>query len=139
MSAPAGRAQGAPKAGDQLPELVKHPTTRELVQYAGAQGDFYEIHYDQAYAQSVGLPGVILHGLLKAGFLGQLVTDWLGDRGTLKSFEVSYRGIDQPGRPYTCRGRVTTVTGGHAELEIWGEDPDGNKTTLGAAVVEITA
>ena len=55
-------------AGDEIPELVKHPTTRQLVQYAGAQGDFYEIHYDQEYARSVGLPGVILHGLLKAAF-----------------------------------------------------------------------
>jgi hypothetical protein len=124
--------------GDELPELVKHPTTRQLVQYAGAQGDFYEIHYDQEYAHSVGLPGVILHGLLKAAFLGQLVTDWLGERGTLKSFEVSYRGIDGPGRPYRCRGRVTSVAGGRVELEIWGEDPDGNRTTVGTAVVEMT-
>ncbi|HEY3195711.1 MAG TPA: MaoC/PaaZ C-terminal domain-containing protein, partial [Candidatus Dormibacteraeota bacterium] len=94
-------------AGEEIPVLVKHPTTRQLVQYAGAQGDFYEIHYDQDFARSVGLPGVILHGLLKAAFVGQLVTDWLGDRGTLKMFEVSYRGIDVPGKPYRCRGRVT--------------------------------
>ena len=133
----AGRAQGAPKVDDQLAELVKHPTTKQLVQYAGAQGDFYEIHYDQSYAQSVGLPGVILHGLLKAGFLGQLVTDWLGDRGTLKSFEVSYRGIDQPGRPYTCRGRVTKVEGDQVELEVWGEDSAGNRTTTGTATLEM--
>jgi acyl dehydratase len=125
------------KVGDELPELVKHPTTRQLVQYAGAQGDFYEIHYDQAYARSVALPGVILHGLLKAAFLGQLVTDWLGDRGTLKTFEVSYRGIDVPGRPYRCRGRVTSVDGRNAGLEVWGEDPDGNRTTIGSAVVEL--
>ena len=82
--------------GDELPDLVKHPTSRQLVQYAGAQGDFYEIHYDQAFARSVGLPGVILHGLLKAAFLGQLVTDWAGDDGRLKTFEVSYRGVDMP-------------------------------------------
>ena len=124
-------------AGQELPELVKHPTTRQLVQYAGAQGDFYEIHYDQAYAQGVGLPGVILHGLLKAAFLGQLVTDWLGDRGTLKAFEVSYRGIDVPGRPYRCRGRVIKVEGDQVELEVWGEDPDGQRTTLGSATVEM--
>jgi hydroxyacyl-ACP dehydratase HTD2-like protein with hotdog domain len=122
-----------PTAGQELPELVKHPTTRQLVQYAGAQGDFYEIHYDQAFARGVGLPGVILHGLLKAGFLAQLVTDWLGDRGTLKSFEVSYRGIDVPGRPYRCRGRVTSVEGDQVELEVWGEDSDGNRTTVGKA------
>ena len=124
-----------PAVGDELPELVKHPTTRQLVQYAGAQGDFYEIHYDQDFARSVGLPGVILHGLLKASFLGQLLTDWLGDRGTLKTFEVSYRGIDQPGRPYRCRGRVTKVEGDQVELEVWGEDSTGNRTTVGTATV----
>lgn len=123
------------KVGDEIPELVKNPTTRQLVQYAGAQGDFYEIHYDRPFAQSVGLPGVILHGLLKAAFLAQLVTDWLGDRGTLKSFEVSYRGIDQPGVPYTCRGRVTRVQGNEVELEVWGEDPEGRRTTVGTATV----
>ena len=123
--------------GAEIPELVKHPTTRQLVQYAGAQGDFYEIHYDQDFARSVALPGVILHGLLKAGFLGQLVTDWLGDQGTLRSFEVSYRGIDQPGRPYACRGRVTKVDGDMVELEVWGEDSEGKKTTVGSAVVQM--
>ena len=123
--------------GEEIPELVKHPTTQQLVQYAGAQGDFYEIHYDQDFARSVGLPGVILHGLLKAALLGQLVTDWLGDRGTLKAFEVSYRGIDVPGKPYRCRGRITKVDGNAAELEVWGEDEAGQKTTLGTATVEV--
>jgi acyl dehydratase len=123
------------QAGEDLPALVKHPTTRQLVQYAGAQGDFYEIHYDQAYARSVGLPGVILHGLLKAAFIGQLVTDWLGDRGTLKSLEVSYRGIDVPRHAYTCKGRVTRVDGPDVELEVWGEDEAGKRTTVGSATV----
>lgn len=125
------------EVGQELPELVKHPTTRQLVQYAGAQGDFYEIHYDQSFAQGVGLPGVILHGLLKAAFLGQLVTDWIGDRGALKSFEVSYRGIDVPGRPYRCRGRVVRVEGDQVELEVWGEDSEGKRTTVGSATVEM--
>ena len=125
------------KLGQEIPELVKHPTPRQLVQYAGAQGDFYEIHYDQAYAKSVGLPGVILHGLLKAAFLGQLVTDWLGDSATLKTFEVSYRGVDMPGHPYLCRGRVTKVEGDEVELEVWGEDEGGKRTTLGTATVQI--
>ena len=127
------------RAGEEIPRLVKHPTTRQLVQYAGAQGDFYEIHYDQAYAQSVRLPGVILHGLLKAAFLGQLMTDWLGDRGTLKSLDVSYRGIDMPGHPYTCAGRVTRVDGDEVELEVWGEDESGKRTTVGTATVTMSA
>ena len=126
------------EVGQELPELVKHPTTRQLVQYAGAQGDFYEIHYDQEFARSVALPGVILHGLLKAAFLGQLVTDWLGDRGTLKTFEVSYRGIDLPGHPYRCRGKVVGVKDGEVELEVWGEDERGKRTTVGTATVQLS-
>ena len=123
--------------GEELAELVKHPTTRQLVQYAGASGDFYEIHYDQDFARGVNLPGVILHGLLKAGYLGQLHTDRIGDRGTLKSFEVSYRGIDVPDKPYRCRGRITKVDGKDVELEVWGEDENGQKTTLGSATVQL--
>ena len=125
------------EVGQEIPELVKHPTPRQLVQYAGAQGDFYEIHYDQAYAKSVGLPGVILHGLLKAAFLGQRLTDWLGDEATLKTFEVSYRGVDMPGHPYRCRGRVTKVGGDDVELEVWGEDEGGKRTTIGTATVQL--
>jgi acyl dehydratase len=123
--------------GEELAELVKHPTTRQLVQYAGASGDFYEIHYDQEYARSTGLPDVILHGLLKAGFLAQLVTSALGSDAVLRSFEVSYRGIDLPGRPCRCRGLVTEVKDGLATLEIWTEDPGGNRTTIGRATAEL--
>jgi acyl dehydratase len=123
--------------GEELPELVKQPTTRQLVQYAGASGDFYQIHYDQDFARSAGLPGVILHGLLKAGFMAQLVTSTVGRSGRLKSLEVSYRGLDFPGRTCRCRGKVSILTNGVAELELWIEDPDGNTTTLGRATLEL--
>jgi acyl dehydratase len=119
--------------GQELPELVKHPTTRQLVQYAGASGDFYEIHYDQEYARSAGLPGVILHGLLKAAFLAQLLTDWAGSEGRLETLDVSYRGLDLPGRELRCRGKVTEVRDGAVELELWTQDPEGKRTTLGSA------
>ena len=76
---------------------------------------------------------------MKAGFLGQLVTDWLGDRGTLKTFEVSYRGLDVPGKPYRCRGKITKVDGRQVELEVWGEDEGGQRTTVGSATVEMAA
>ena len=62
--------------GMKLPSLVKNVTTRQLVQYAGASGDFYEIHYDKDFAQETGLSGVIVHGALKSAFLGQMMTDW---------------------------------------------------------------
>ncbi|MBV9581976.1 MAG: dehydratase [Chloroflexi bacterium] len=129
--------------GDELPVLTKHPTTRQLVQYAGASGDFYEIHYDRPFAEGAGLPGVILHGLLKAGWLGELVQSWAGPNGFVRHIEASYRGIDEPNRPYHLRGKIlslqpnTETGGGIAELEIWGEDDQDHKTTLGNARVEL--
>lgn len=125
------------RVGEELTELVKHPTTRQLVRYAGASGDFYEIHYDQDFARSTGLPGVILHGLLKTAFLAQLVTSNVGDRGRLRTFEVSYRGLDMPGQPCRCRGLVKSISDGLVELEIWTEDLDGKRTTIGKATVEL--
>ena len=55
--------------GTSITPLVKTPTTRQLVQYAGPSGDYYEIHYDQAFAQSAGLGGVIVHGALKLSLI----------------------------------------------------------------------
>jgi len=121
----------------EIPELVKAPTTQQLVKYAGASGDFYQIHYDHDFAVGVGLPGVILHGLLKTAWLGQVVTDWLGAEGTLTELQLSYRGLDFPGRPYRCRGVVRSIEGPSVVLEVWGEDPDGTRTTAGTATVLI--
>ena len=44
--------------GMQLPEVVKNPTTQQLVKYAGASGDYYQIHYDQAFAKNNDLEAV---------------------------------------------------------------------------------
>ena len=60
------------KQGDALPELVKEPVSRtQLVKYAGASGDYNPIHYDDEAARAGGLEGVIAHGMLSMGFLGQ--------------------------------------------------------------------
>ena len=127
--------------GMALPPLVKHPTTRQLVQYAGASGDFYEIHYDKDFAQGNGLEGPILHGALKNAFLGQLMTRWIGPLGTLKRLSCQYRGMDFPGRPITARGTVTRKYQSEGEYlvecSIWLEDRDGQKTTPGSATVAL--
>jgi acyl dehydratase len=122
--------------GDELPRLVKNATTRQLVRYSAAQGDFFEIHYDSEFARSVGLPGVIVQGLLKAAFLGQMVTDWLGDRGVLRTLEVSYRGVDVPG-PYLCGGQIVRVDDLELAIQLWGESSDGHRTAVGEATVHM--
>ncbi|MEV1177309.1 MaoC/PaaZ C-terminal domain-containing protein [Nonomuraea sp. NPDC049784] len=118
-----------------IPPLTETTTSRRLVEYAGASGDFYEMHYDLGFARSLGHPELAVHGLLKAAYLGRLVTDWLGGRGRLAVLEVSYRGMDFRDRAHTCRGRVVSTAGNRAELELWGEDDTGRRTTLGHAEV----
>ena len=76
------------EAGSEVPALEKNPTTQQLVKYAGASGDFYQIHYDKDFALGNNLPGVILHGALKNGFLGQMMTNFAGHEGWLRKLAV---------------------------------------------------
>ncbi len=127
--------------GMELPPVVKHTTTRQLVQYAGASGDYYEIHYDKDFAQGTGLDMVIIHGALKNAFLGQLVTQWMGPLGELKRLGCQYRGMDTPGSPITAKGNVTRKyeeNGEHlVDCDIWLENTDAQKTTPGTATVAL--
>jgi len=129
------------EVGSEIPSLVKRATRRQLVQWAGASGDFYEIHYDKDFALASGLPDVILHGRLKASFLGQMLTDWTGLEGNLKKYNVRYRGMDFPDQELTCKGKVTkkyVENNEHfVELDIWTENPQGEKTITGSAVVSL--
>jgi acyl dehydratase len=127
------------EVGSEIGPLEKNPTTQQLVRYAGASGDFYQIHYDKDFALANKLPGVILHGALKNGFLAQLMTDFAGEHGWLRKLAVQYRGMDQPGAKVVCRGKVARkrVEGSDhiVECEIWLENAKGEKTTPGSAIV----
>lgn len=61
-----------------------------LVRYAGASGDFNPIHWNERFAQSVGLPGVIAHGMLTMGTAVQLVSDWVGDPGAIVDYQTRF-------------------------------------------------
>jgi len=67
------------------------PLTRgSLVRYAGASGDFNDIHYRDDVAIAVGLPGVLAHGMLTMGVAVQPVVDWLGDPGKVLEYGVRF-------------------------------------------------
>lgn len=118
-------------------ERTHTASLRTLVQYAGASGDFYEMHYDLPFAHERGHAELSIHGLLKAAWLGQLVDDWFEGRGRVASFEVSYRGMDFRDQPVTCGGEVTRREGSMVELALWTKNADGDTTTTGAAVIEL--
>ena len=132
--------------GLQLPELRKEATTRTLVQFAGATGDFYEIHYDREVAERQGLADVILHGYLKKAYLAEAVINWAGSPQRLRRLSAQYRGIDTPSREgwpqsFTVRRTVTRLweEGGEklCEVTLEGYDGGGRLTTPGRAVVAL--
>ena len=126
------------KEGMEIPAIKKNPTTQQLVKYAGASGDFYQIHYDMEYAKNNGLPGVILHGALKNAFLGQLITDWIGTSGKLKMLEVQYKGMDLPGTPVYAKGIVSKIIDeNNINCDLWLETENGDKTTIGKATIQL--
>jgi acyl dehydratase len=127
------------EVGQEIPALKITPSTQQLVHWAAASGDFYQIHYDQDFARSTGLQGIIVHGALKHALLGRMLWEWLRYDGRIKRYAVSYRGMDVPGQEMTCRGVITKKrqeNGEHiVELDIWTENPQGQKTSPGTATV----
>ena len=125
--------------GFELPTLVKHPTTRQLVKWACLMEEFYELHYDKDFAISQGLPGIPVQGPLLLSFLGQMLTDWIGEQGIIRKLNCSFRGIVLPSEDVICRGKVSGkyIQDGErcVECEIWTENAKGERTVVGKAVI----
>jgi acyl dehydratase len=131
-------------AGDEIPSLTKEPITEvQLVKYAGASGDFNPIHTVHLFAEKAGLGGVIAHGMLSMGFVGQHITQWAGEAGTLKRLKVRFVAMTRPGDVITLKGKVTGKRQSGAEnlvdCELWAEKEDGTKTVTGEATVALPA
>ena len=97
--------------GTELPEQVFRVTRADLVRYAGASGDFNPIHWSDRVATSVGLPGVIAHGMFTMALAGRAVTAWTGDPAALVEYQVRFgRPVvvpdDDTGAEVTVRGVV---------------------------------
>ena len=100
--------------GTELPELVVRITRADLVRYAGASGDFNPIHWNERVATSVGLPGVIAHGMFTMALAARAVTGWTGDPAALVEYNVRFgRPVlvpdDDEGAELTVRGKVAAL------------------------------
>lgn len=93
-------------------------TRQDLVKYAGASGDFNPIHWNEAFATGVELPGVIAHGMFTMGSAVQLVSDWAGDPGAVVDYQARFTkpvivtdttGTDDPGAVIEVTGAVGTL------------------------------
>lgn len=87
---PTGLDLAALAVGDVVAEKDYHLTRDTLVRYAGASGDFNPIHYRDDVAASVGLPGVLAHGMLTMGLAVQPVVEAVGDPGRVTDYQVRF-------------------------------------------------
>jgi acyl dehydratase len=93
--------------GDVVAEQTYLLTRDSLVKYAGASGDFNPIHYRDDIAQSVGLPGVLAHGMLTMGIAIQPVAQWIGDPAKIVDYQVRFT---RPVPVDAADGATVTVT-----------------------------
>jgi len=128
----------------ELGEIVAEKTytlTRDsLVRYAGASGDFNPIHYRDDVAASVGLPGVLAHGMLTMGFAVQPVVDWIGDSGKILDYQVRFTRpivVDPTdGAVVTVVAKVGALT--DAEIRIDLTVTFADQTVLGKAQARVS-
>ncbi len=81
---------GSYTTGDVLPEQTYTVTRANLVRYAGASGDFNPIHWSERVATSVGLPGVIAHGMFTMALAARAVEEWAGGPGKVVEFGCKF-------------------------------------------------
>jgi acyl dehydratase len=115
------------RSGDQLPELRVTPDKYLPHRYAGASGDFNPIHIDNEFAQAVGLPGTILHGLYTMAQVARAHTDAAGgDPRALKRLSVQFRGMGMPEQEIVVSATVKDASNGTVVTETVAEQ-SGNR------------
>jgi acyl dehydratase len=120
--------------GDAI-ELKVTPDPYVTVRYAGASGDFNPIHIDAEFAQRVGLPGRILHGLWTMAQVARAHTDAAGGPEGLKRLSVQFRGMGRMGEEIVVSGTVRSVEDGVAIVDSQAEQAGSRLIRNGVAEI----
>ena len=128
------------KEGDEIPALKIPPVSRQtLALYCGASGDHNPIHVDLDYAKSAGLDDVIAHGMLSAGYLARMLTEWV-PQSTIRSINNRFTAMTHIGDSVTCTGKVIEKFQKGNEklvrLEMQAHTPE-DKTIIAEAVIAL--
>lgn len=122
----------------KLKTFTKPAITKvQLVKYAGASGDFNPLHTDDATAKKMGMDGVIAHGMLVMGFLGQYVQE-LAEHAEIKKINMRFGGMTVPGDEITCSATVKRIykdDNKYVELDLQAEKGSGEIVGFGSAIL----
>ena len=123
--------------GQALPDLKVTPDKYLTVRYAGASGDFNPIHIDEEFAQSVGLPGRILHGLWMMAQVARSVSAAGDGPEALRSLSIQFRGMGFPEQELTVSASVKDVADGVATIEAEAFQDDRRIIRKGKAELKV--
>jgi len=130
------------KPGNTHTQVVAEDLSRtQIVQYAGASGDYNPLHTDEPFARDVaGYPGVFAHGMLTMGLTGRALTDWVGD-GRLLEYGVRFTAQVWPGDTLTVTATVREVGSRDevpvATIDIVTSNSRGETVVTGTAVARL--
>jgi len=118
MAVTAWTAESAVKGATQKKVVAKELTRTQIVQYAGASGDFNPLHTDEVFSKAIaGYPSVFAHGMLSMGATGTLVTDAFGVEN-LTGYGVRFRSQVWPGDTLTATVTITDVARHQAHTTV---------------------
>jgi acyl dehydratase len=124
-------------AGAEAPVKEVTLTRTDLVQYAGASGDYNPMHHDEIKAQAAGMPSVFGHGMFSMGFLGTALTDFVGIQN-LRSYSVRFVKQTWPGEVLKTKVVVRSVEDGVATLDCTLENDKGEAKVSGEATAVVS-
>jgi len=137
-----GASKSSLSVGDTREMVLTDDLTRtQIVQYAGASGDYNPLHTDEKFTREVaGYPGVFAHGMLTMGMTGRLLTDWMGD-GRLTKYGVRFSKQVWPGDTLTATATVDAIreVDGEwfADLSVVTVNQDGDAVIKGSATARL--
>lgn len=124
--------------GDTYSEcLVEDLKRTQIVQYAGASGDYNPLHTDEVFTTKVaGYPSVFAHGMLTMGMTGRMLTNYVGD-GRLTKYGVRFTNQVWPGDTLNSTATVEEVANGIARLKVETVNQDGTVVLSGYAEARV--
>tara|TARA_Y100001934_G_C12011053_1_gene612308 strand:- start:52 stop:459 length:408 start_codon:yes stop_codon:yes gene_type:complete len=124
--------------GDTYTEtLVENLSRTQIVQYAGASGDYNPLHTDEIFTTKVaGYPTVFAHGMLTMGMTGRMVTNYVGD-GRLTKYGVRFTNQVWPGDTLSSTATVEDLSDGIVRLNLQTTNQEGAVVLSGYAEARV--